>query len=204
MGLGLGGGIATLRVLASGEKEIELSTRALRAGDAHGAVEHARRAAGWYAPGAPHVRVAYDRLLALGRAAEGLGDRETALFAFRSARTAVIETRWFLAPHEADRARAEVAIARLSAAAPRAPNMRTEPPAKVEREQLEVLARDEAPRTGWVVALSASAFTWALGAAWIVGRGFGEANRFNWRRALPGMCVTGIGVAAWLLSIWRA
>ena len=93
----------------SGEKEIALSTAALRAGDPHGAAEHARRAAGWYAPGAPHVRVAYERLLALGTAAEGLGDRDTALYALRGARTAAIETRWLFTPHEEDLERADAA-----------------------------------------------------------------------------------------------
>ena len=55
---------ATVRVVLAGEREIKDSTAALRAGDPHAAALHARRAAGWYAPGAPHVRVAYDRLIA--------------------------------------------------------------------------------------------------------------------------------------------
>ena len=104
---GLVVGAATTRVVVSGEKEVALSTAALKAGDAHGAAEHARRAAGWYMPGAPHVRVAYERLLALGTAAEGLGDRETALFAFRGVRTASIETQWLFAPHEEDQLKAD-------------------------------------------------------------------------------------------------
>ena len=162
---GLVVGAATLRVLASGEKEIALSTAALKAGDAHAAAEHARRAAGWYMPGVPHVRVAYQRLLALGTVAEGLGDRDTALFAFRGVRTASIETRWLLTPHDDDREKADRAIARIEAGAPRAPALRSEPPASVEREQLEALTRDEAPATGWVVGLVAGAIAWAAGAA---------------------------------------
>ena len=202
--LGLVIGAASARVVSSGEKEIALSTAGLRAGDAHRAAEHARRAAGWYMPGAPHVRVAYQRLLALGTAAEGLGDRDTALFAFRGVRTAAIETRWLVTPHEDDLDSANRAIARLSADAPRAPGMRAEPPAKVEREQLEALARDEAPRTAWVVVLVASAFTWAAGAMWIVRSSVGAAGALDVRRALPGAVVTGAGIAAWLLAIWRA
>ncbi len=197
-------GAATARVELSGEKEIALSTEALRAGDAHAAAEHARRAAGWYMPGAPHVRVAYERLLALGTAAEGLGDRDTALFAFRGVRTAALETRWILTPHEDDLDLANRAIARLSAQAPRAPALRTEPPAAVEREQLEALARDEAPRTGWVIALVAGAFTWAAGAVAVALRGVGATGALSLRRALPGLVVTGAGVALWLLAIWRA
>jgi hypothetical protein len=201
---GLALGAVTARVVSSGEREIALSTSALKAGDAHGAAEHARRAAGWYAPGAPHVRVAYERLLALGTTAEGLGDRDTALFAFRGVRTAATETRWLVTPHEDDLGRADQAIARLSAAAPRAPGTRTEPPAKVEREQLEALTRDEAPRAGWVAVLVAGAFTWALGALWVVRRGVSADGELSWKKALPGAVVTAAGVAAWLLALWRA
>jgi hypothetical protein len=197
-------GAATARVMSSGEREIALSTAALEAGDAHAAAEHARRAAGWYAPGAPHVRVAYERLLALGTAAEGLGDRDTALYAFRGVRTAALETRWLVTPHEDDRQRADRAIARLSAEAPRAPGLRTEPPAAIEREQLEALARDEAPRTGWVVALVAGALTWAAGAVAVAQRAVGATGVVSLRRALPGLVTAGIGMALWLLAIWRA
>ena len=201
---GLVVGAVTARVVSSGEKEIALSTAALRAGDAHAAAEHARRAAGWYMPGAPHVRVAYERLLALGTTAEGLGDRDTALFAFRGVRTAAIETRWLVIPHEADLDQADRAIARLSAAAPRAPALRTEPTAAIEREQLEALVRDEAPRTGWVVALLAGALGWAGGAIAVAQRAVGATGGFDVRRALPGLVAAGAGVALWLLGIWRA
>ncbi|APR85522.1 Hypothetical protein A7982_10871 [Minicystis rosea] len=202
--LGLVIGAATARVVSSGEKEIALSTAGLRAGDAHAAAEHARRAAGWYAPGAPHVRVAYERLLALGTAAEGLGDRELALFAFRGVRTAALETRWLVIPYEDDLEKANRAIARLAADAPRAPGLRAEPPLKIEREQLDALARDEAPRTGWVVALVAAALAWAAGAVWMVRRAVSPEGAIRWQRALPGAAITGAGVLLWLLAIWRA
>jgi hypothetical protein len=203
---------ATVRVISGGEREIAASTAALRAGDARAAAEHARSAAGLYAPGAPHVRVAYERLVALATTAEGLGDREIALFAWRGVRTAAIETRWLLTPHEDDFARADQAIARLSAAAPRPPGTRTEPKAVVEREHLEALARDEAPRTGWVVVLVGAALTWGLGAIWAVRRAVaappradaGEAASIAWQRAAPGLAITAAGVVIWLLAIWRA
>ncbi len=195
---------ATLRVVTSGEREIAASTDGLRAGDAHAATEHARRAAGWYAPGAPHVRVAYERLIALATTAEGLGDREASLYAWRSVRTAAIETRWIITPHEADLERANLAIARLEAAAPRPPGTRNEPPASVEREQLEALSRDEAPRTPWVIALVLAAVAWIGGAIVVVRRGITAGGQIAWARATPGLVVTAVGVAIWLLAIWRA
>jgi hypothetical protein len=196
-------GAASARVVWGGETEIAIPTAALRSGDAHAAAEHARRAAAWYAPGAPHVRVAYERLLALGAAAEGLGHADLALFAYRGVRTAAIETRWIVTPHADDLERANRAIARLAAAAPRAPGVRTEPPQKIEREQLEALARDEAPRVHWVILLVAGALAWALGGAIALRRAVG-ADGLTWRRATPGALVTLAGVVAWLLSIWRA
>lgn len=197
-------GAATLRVITSGEREIAASTDGLRAGDPHAATEHARRAAGWYAPGAPHVRVAYDRLLALATTAEGLGDREASLYAWRAVRTAAIETRWLVTPHADDLARANLAIARLEAAAPRPPGTRNEPPATIAREQLEALSRDEAPRTPWVVALVLAAAAWISGSVLVVRRGITAGGQISWGRALPGLVITAAGVALWLLAIWRA
>jgi hypothetical protein len=197
-------GAATLRVVTSGEREIAASTDGLKAGDAHAATEHARRAAGWYAPGAPHVRVAYERLIALATTAEGLGDREASLYAWRAVRTAAIETRWLVTPHAEDLERANAAIARLEAAAPRPPGTRNEPPATIAREQLEALSRDEAPRTPWVVALVLAAAAWISGSVLVVRRGITAGGQVSWGRALPGIVITAGGIALWLLAIWRA
>jgi hypothetical protein len=204
LGAGLVVGVVYARVVTAGEGELAASTAGLRAGDPHEAAVRARRAAGWYAPGAPHVRVAYERLAALATKAEGLGDRDTALLAWRAIRTAAIETTWVVTPHEADKERADQAIARLEASVPRPPGTRTEPNGTIEREALEALARDEAPRAFWIVALGLSFVAWAGGAAWIVRRALGATGRIDLRRASPGLVATAFGVALWLLAIWRA
>ncbi|MEZ4296383.1 MAG: hypothetical protein R3B70_15535 [Polyangiaceae bacterium] len=131
-------------MVVAGEREIARSTDALRAGDPHEAALHARRAAGFYAPGAPHVRVAYERLIALATKAESLGNRPLALFAWEGVRTAALETRWLVTPHAEDLTRANEAIARLQAAESRPPGTRTTPVAAMERDALEALTRDEA------------------------------------------------------------
>lgn len=202
--LGLLAGAASVRVVVAGEREIAESTAALRRGDPYGAAVHARRAAGWYAPGAPHVGVAYDRLIALATTAEGLGNAEVALLAWRGVRTAAIETRWLVTPHADDLATANAAIARIAAAAPRPPGTRTDPAAAVEREQLEALVRDEAPRVGWVAVLVAGFAAWVAGAVWVVRRAVTVTGQWIWQRATPGLIVCAAGVAAWLLAIWRA
>lgn len=194
----------TARVIWAGEAEITESSAALRRGDAQDAVVHARRAAGFYAPGAPHVRVAYERLVTIATAAEGLGDRDLALLAWRGVRTASTETRSFYVPHAADLDRANVAIARIEAAAPRPPGTRTEPPQRIEDKLRAALERDETPRTPWVFALLAGLVAWAGGAAFAVRGATTGVDRVEWSKAKLGALVALGGVIVWVLALWRA
>lgn len=197
-------GAATARVILAGEREIAQSTAALRAGDAHSAALHARRAAGWYAPGAPHVRVAYDRLIALAIAAEGLGNREIALLAWNGVRTAAIETQWIVQPHADELDRANRAIARISAATPLSLGASAEPAPVIERKYLETLARDEAPRTAWIVALVVAFAAWVGGAIHLARRALTPSGRVLWAKALPGIAAIALGALVWILAYWRA
>lgn len=197
-------GAATARVIVAGEREITQSTAALRAGDPHAAAVHARRAAGWYAPGAPHVRVAYERLTALATAAEGLGNREIALLAWNGVRTAAIETKWIVQPHAEDLDRANRAIARISAATPLSLGADAEPAPVLERQYLETLARDETPRTAWIGALVVAFAAWTGGAIHLARRALTPSGRVLWAKALPGIVAIAIGALVWLLAYWRA
>lgn len=194
----------TGRVIVAGEREIALSTAALRAGDPHEAALHARRAAGHYAPGAPHVRVAYERLVALAVKAESAGDRATALFAWQGVRTAAIETRWIVTPHASDLDRANAEIARLQAAEARPLGTRTEPVNVILRDALLTLSRDEAPHVPWVIALVIGFFAWAAGAALVVRRSVTSTGQIVWARAGGALALTAAGVLVWLIAIWRA
>lgn len=202
--MGLLVGAITARVIWAGESEIAASTVALQKAELHEAVTRARRAAGWYAPGAPHVRVAYERLMAIATAAEGRGDRDLALFAWRGVRTAAIETRWILTPHEADLERANRAIARIEAAAPRPPGTRTESPQRIEQIQITALLRDEAPRVPWVVALVVAFVAWAGGAAWGVRRASRAPEGREFAHARLGFVVALAGMALWVIALFRA
>lgn len=197
-------GAVTGRVVWAGESEITASSLALRKGDLHEATTRARRAAGWYAPGAPHVRVAYERLVAIATAAEGHGDRELALLAWRGIRTAAIESRWVVTPHEADLDRANRAIARIESAAPRPPGTRTESPQRIEQQQLDALLRDEAPRVPWVMTLVMAFVAWAGGAAWGVRRMSQAPEGRAFAHARMGFLVALAGIAVWVVALLRA
>jgi hypothetical protein len=119
-------------------------------------------------------------------------------------RTAALETTWIVTPHAEDLERANEAIARIAAAAPRPPGTRGEPNAVIQREELEQLTESEAPRTPWVIALVAAFVMWAGGSAFAVRRSFGATGRIDLRRAAPGLVVACAGVVLWLLAIWRA
>lgn len=190
-------GAVTARVVVAGEREIAASTAALDAGDAREAIVHARRAAGWYAPGAPHVRVAYERLVALAEAAEDNGQVELAKLAWRSIRTASTETRWIVTPHAADRARADTEIARLEA---KVAGQR-DPDRAIEAAQLAKLSQHRPQRLVWTAmlvggfALAAVGFLiWSRKAASVGGAVSGG----RW-----GLVLTLVGAALWVLAVWR-
>ncbi len=193
-------GVATARVVHSGEAEIKASNVALEAGDAREAIVRARRAARWYAPGAPHVAVAYDRLMALAAASEKNRRDDLALLAWRGVRVSVIETRWVVSPHPEHLQQADSEIARLMAKKPDA----AEPDAIIRAEELQKLRRHEPPRTLWV-ALLASGFVLLAAGLFLWGRQVGGAGgRLLWSQARSGALLTVIGAALWLVAVWRA
>ncbi len=197
--------IATARVVVAGELEIAASTRALESGDAHEAAVRARAAALWYAPGAPHVRVAYGRLMALGREAEARKLDDVALFSYRAVTTASTSTRWAITPHEGDANEARAAIARIEGrSGERPPGLVTEPKETIERAQLEALAVDLAPRPAFVAALAGSFLVLLSALVWVWARAFDETGRLDWGRARVATGVAVLGLAGYLLTWWAA
>jgi len=193
-------GASTTRVVLAGEAELAASNAALEAGDAHEAIVRARRAAGWYAPGAPHVSVAYARLAALAKAAEEHKQIDLALLAWRGVRRAALESRWVLSHHQAERDRANTEIARLS----KVKSDREGTPAVDAARQLELLAGHEAPRRPWVIVLVAAFVLMVSGFGWWARRVAGPAGRLQWARAHYPAALALVGVLLWLLALWRA
>jgi hypothetical protein len=205
-------GLVCTRVVLAGEHELAASTEALRQGDPVQATVHARRAAGWYAPGAPHVGVAYERLQALARAAEQHRRFDLALLAWRAIRSASTETRWLTTPHAADLELADREIARLLSMPVGERGTVGEPDPAVAAAELETLGRLPGPRVLWIVVLVAA---FALGAVGLglsarqMGEGAATAAagswwRAGWAHARTGLVLTALGLGLWLLALWRA
>jgi hypothetical protein len=190
----------TLRATLGGEREIALSTSALEAGDAAGAVAHARAAALWYVPGAPHVRVAYARLKAIGEEAEKRRNWQVALAAYRSISNASHATRWVLTPHRVEAQAAEEAVARVEAKLKELspPNVdaseRETPPTKATSDDLAYLRYVLAGSFGGAI----------LGLLLLLRRGLDDTGRIAWKRAAPGLAITLLGTLAYLAALLLA
>lgn len=194
----------TARVIVAGEAEIAASTAALRAGDAHEATVRARRAAEWYAPGAPHVRVAYERLMSLGKEAERRHQREIALLAFEGVHEAAISTRWLVMPHESDVAVADQAIARLRSQDPRPPGAAVEPDAAIERALLDSLAARPGPSRAMSAGLGVAFAVILGGLGWVLTRAVDATGRLSPSRARLGAAVAAMGLVAWVVLLLLA
>lgn len=193
------GGVATLRAHSDGERELRASDAAFDANDLHGAIEHARRAASAYVPGAPHVRRGYERLLAVARGAEATGRPELAMLAYQAERAAALESAAIVQPfperlEEADRNLARLAASQVSSEAERAETARR----LFKRSQAE-----GAGRSGWGALLAAGWFVSAAGLAWFAVAALRPSGRIDWLRGRWGVLAFVAGAALWALAALR-
>jgi hypothetical protein len=196
----LAAAVLTARVVVDGEQEMRLSDEAFHAGDVRTATLHARRAAVLYAPGAPHVRPAYDRLVAVALGAEAAGETDVARTAWRAVRGAALETRHLWIPHQVELNRANRNLARLQTV-----SAKTGSDGQPEFEQaLAKLGRDDAPRALWVMLLALGFACAIVGLALLGWRGVTPAGKITLANAKLGLVLALLGAACWTLAVFRA
>jgi hypothetical protein len=166
-------GALLARIVLEGEAAMTESDRAFHRGDVRQAAVEARRAAVLYAPGARHVRAAYERLRAIAVGSEAQGDTASARFAWRVVRGSILETRHVTTPfrgllEEANRELARLDLVDLSPALDKE---------LARRRALQVLGEEEGPKTGWSLVLLAG-----LG---LTGFGLLLARERPWSSKLP-------------------
>ncbi len=190
----------TARAVIDGNRQMRLSDAAFNQGDLRTAIDHARRAAVLYAPGAPHVAQAYERLDAIALGAEAAGQTETARMAWRAVRGAALETRHVWIPERAQLDRANQNLARLEAGSSGAAHADQQ----ARKRALAELQRDSAPAAVWVMLLSLG-FLLALGGLWlVVVRGVTRDGRLVLSQARLGLILAIVGAACWTIAVWRA
>jgi hypothetical protein len=163
------------------------SDRAFDAGELTLAVRHARRAAALYVPGAAHVELGFERLVAVAVGAERARNPELAMTAWRAVRAAAIESRHVWLPHARELEQADLNLARLSGV----------PSAAVE------LVDADATRSAWVLMQSlgfAGALAGLFALSW---RGVTRSGRVLWARVrLPGLLFT-LGLVCFCVAVIR-
>lgn len=190
-------GVLTARMVVEGEAAMRASDAAFKQGNARDAARAARQAALLYAPGAPHVARAYARLCAVATGAEAAGDADLAEAAWRDVRGVALETRSFISPHARELERANQSLARLALRGATSPE---EQKAALERARAE-LARDDAPRPPWVLALVLGFLAASAGLALVAWRGITPQGELRWQQAWPGAGLALAGLLLWAVAV---
>ncbi len=190
--------VATLRAVLDGEREIAKSDAAFDANDLHGSIQHARRAASAYAPGAPHVERGYARLLAIARGAEAAGQADIALLAWQAERAAVLESASLLRPFPERLEEANRNLARLQAAKTAAEQDRAQ-----VAQRLFQKAQGSQPRAPWGALLAAGLLVAAAGLAWFAAAGVAADGRIVWLRGRWGLGLCLLGAALWAAAAFH-
>jgi hypothetical protein len=192
-------GVATLRAVLDGEREIAASDAAFDANDLHATIQHARRAASAYAPGAPHVERGYQRLLAVARGAEATGRPEIAMLAWQAERAAVLESASLLQPFPERLEEANRNLARLSASKTLAEAERTETAQRLFKQ-----AQSEGSgRAPWGALLAGGLLVAGLGLGWFAARALGPNGRIEWLRGRWGLLTFVCGAALWAAAAFH-
>jgi hypothetical protein len=191
-------GVATLRAVLDGEREITASDAAFDANDLHASIQHARRAASAYAPRAPHVERGYERLLAIARGAEASGQADIALLAWQAQRAAVLESQSLLRPFPERLEEANRNLARLQAAKTAAESERTEVAQRLFRK-----AQGREARAPWGALLAAGLLLAAAGLGWFAAAGVAADGTIQWLRGRWGLVTVALGAALWAAAAFH-
>jgi hypothetical protein len=201
--IAVGLGVIVTRVFWDGRAALAAGDEAIAHGDVDGAVVAWRRAARWYAPGAPHVADAYQRLEAVAREAEAHGDARGALAAWRAIRSSVVATRSFYTPYADRLEAADERIAALMAAEEKAADPARDEAAR-KSFHLALLARDESPRLAYTVLALCGFAAWVGGGYWFARRGVTADDQLDRREALRAAALIVAGMAAWMIGLYWA
>jgi hypothetical protein len=189
------------RVILEGQSELAASDAAFDRGELGSALDHARRSATLYAPGAPHVERAFARLTAIALGAEASGQPKVAFLAWQAMRAAALESRHVVLPHELELERANQNLARLEALE------RNPDDSERTRNQTQALTRlsaDEAPAPGWIAVLGLGFSLALVGLALFAFQGVDRAGKVSLGRARLGLILFAIGAACWSVAAYRA
>lgn len=192
-------GVATLRAVLDGEREIAASDAAFDANDLHASIQHARRAASAYAPGAPHVERGYLRLLAIARGAEATGRPELAVLAWQAQRAAALESASLFQPFPERLDEASRNLSRLQAS-----KLAAEPDRAATAQRLFKQAQAQgAAKLPYGSLLGLGLLVAGAGVAWFARSALGQDGKIAWLRGRWGLVTFAVGAALWAVAALR-
>jgi hypothetical protein len=195
-------GVVVTRVFWDGRAALADGDAAMARGDPAAALVGWRRAARWYAPLAPHVADAYERMEALARAADERDDPALALDAWRAIRSSVLSTRSVYTPY-ADRL--DAANGRIAALMAKQEVAMGKTDEAARRElHLGLLLRDESPSVPWTLVALAGFAAWVGGGFWLARRGVTDEDKLERRTAARAAVLIAVGLLVWMLGLYRA
>lgn len=190
-----------LRVVHDSRSELREGERLRKAGHVETAVAHYRRAARAYVPGNPFDEAALEALARMADEAEGRGDTQLALRAYRSIRAGILATRSFYTPHAARLRAANARIADLTASLPPPPMDADKTRQQLRKEHLELLQHFDGPRVAWALVSLAGFVMWVGGAFGFSVRGFDERNGLIRRPACRWGTLVVVGLGLFVLGL---
>ncbi|MEO8905067.1 MAG: hypothetical protein ABI488_21645 [Polyangiaceae bacterium] len=195
------GAALSARVILEGQSELSASNAAFDRGELEPSLDHARRSATLYAPGAPHVTRAYERLSAIALGAESAGQPKVAFLAWQAVRSAALESRHVWLPRQTELDRANQNLARLEALA-RDVNDAERP--KTQTQALRRLTADDAPEPVWIAVLGLGFLLALVGLGLTAFRGLDVNGKVSFAAARWGLLLFAMGAACWTLAAYRA
>lgn len=194
-------GALSARVIWEGQSELSASNAAFDRGELEPALDHARRSATLYAPGAPHVTRAYERLTAIALGAESEGDPKIAFLAWQAVRSAALESRHLWLPRQRELDLANQNLARLQSLSRDVSD--AERP-KTQTQALTRLQAEDMPEPGFLAVLGLGFLLALAGLGLTAFHGLRPSGKVSWVRARWGLLLLVIGAACWTLAAYRA
>jgi len=193
------------KVFLSSRHEFQAAEAAREAEDFPEAIKHYERAILWYLPVGGYVDSAAENLWDIAEKLE-MEDRQLALEAYRSLRSAFYATRSFYTPGLPWIARSNEKIALLMAEAP--PYSEADKKKSLEQKRQEALAileRPMKPDPFWSTAVVLGLLGWVSGVLLFIWRAFrGEGTRLEAKQGLLWGTLVVLFYALWIVGMMKA
>lgn len=190
------------KVYLSSQSEYRKAVEASQRQEVKTAITHYQRSIQWYAPLNRYVVDSAQGLWKIGQGAEGRGDGELALEAYRALRSGLLSTRSLYTPHAGWLERCNERIAVLEAA--KRPTSKANQGKSFEErkaERLHLLRKTHAPDPFWSVVLEVGFLGWIGGAVGFIFQAITQEGRLHRRKALGWGGLIVICYALWVIGM---